>query len=98
MDKYTIVLLDFLIDKTWVVSTKGRIMKNKSDLNGHTTRVEQYLPLVHKIAARVAATYPTSAVFDIRDLINEGVVGLMQADNKFNDQLGVDFSVYARRR
>jgi RNA polymerase sigma factor for flagellar operon FliA len=35
---------------------------------------------------------------DVRDLINEGVTGLFEADERFEDDRGIPFAAYARHR
>lgn len=58
--------------------------------------VEEYRPLVVRIARQVKSRLPPSVNLD--DLIQEGMIGLLDAANKFNEQDGVAFEVYASFR
>lgn len=55
-----------------------------------------YLPLVKYIAGRIAIGLPKSVELD--DLINAGVVGLIEAHNNFDPTKGVKFESYASMR
>ena len=55
-----------------------------------------YLPLVKYIAGRTAIGLPKSVELD--DLINAGVVGLIEAHNNFDPSKGVKFESYASLR
>src|SRR5690554_5116196 len=55
--------------------------------------VEQYLPLVKKIAYHLKGRLPSS-VF-VEDLIQAGVIGLMEALQKYNVTQGASFETYA---
>ena len=56
----------------------------------------EYLPLVKYIAGRIAIGLPKSVELD--DLINAGVVGLIEAYNNFDTSKGVKFESYASMR
>ena len=58
--------------------------------------LEDYLPLVKYIAGRLAIGLPRSVEMD--DLINAGVVGLIEAYSNFNVEKGVKFETYASLR
>lgn len=55
--------------------------------------VEEYLPLVKKIAYHLKGRLPDS-VF-VEDLIQAGVIGLMEALQKYNADQGASFETYA---
>lgn len=55
--------------------------------------LEQYLPLVKRIAYHLKGRLPDS-VF-VEDLIQSGVVGLIEAMQKFNANQGASFETYA---
>ena len=55
-----------------------------------------YPPLVKYLAGRIAIGLPKSAELD--DLINAGVVGLIEAHNNFDPGKGVKFESYASMR
>jgi RNA polymerase sigma factor FliA len=58
--------------------------------------VTQYLPLVRFVAKRVHRRLPPGV--DLESLIHSGVVGLLQALDRFDPKRGVDFEIYARYR
>ena len=59
-------------------------------------QLEEYLPLVKFIAGRLAIGLPRSVEVD--DLINAGVVGLIEAYHNFDLSKGVKFETYASLR
>ncbi|MGL5152460.1 MAG: FliA/WhiG family RNA polymerase sigma factor [Clostridium sp.] len=58
--------------------------------------VKEYIPLVKYIASRV--TLGKSKYIEYEDLISYGMVGLVDAINKFDEGKGVKFSTYASLR
>ncbi|MCH9030727.1 MAG: FliA/WhiG family RNA polymerase sigma factor [candidate division Zixibacteria bacterium] len=52
-----------------------------------------YLPLVRSVAGRMAMGFPRSV--DLHDLINTGVIGLIEAFANFDPDRGVKFETYA---
>ncbi|MEE2657945.1 MAG: FliA/WhiG family RNA polymerase sigma factor [Candidatus Latescibacterota bacterium] len=63
---------------------------------GERGPLEGYLPLVKYIAGRLAIGLPRSVEMD--DLINAGVVGLIEAYHNFDVEKGVKFETYASLR
>src|SRR6188508_2276621 len=61
-----------------------------------TARVTASIPFVEKLARRVAATMPHS--IDIGDLVQDGVIGLIDAANRFDEARGIKFETFAERR
>lgn len=59
-------------------------------------RVIAGLPFVEQLARRVAATMPHS--IDIGDLVQDGVIGLIDAAQRFDDARGIKFETFAERR
>ena len=59
-------------------------------------RVVAALPFVEQLARRVAATMPQS--IDIGDLVQDGVIGLIDAANRFDEGRGIKFETFAERR
>jgi len=55
--------------------------------------LEQYLPLVKRIAYHLKGRLPDSVFVD--DLIQSGIVGLIEAMQKFNANQGASFETYA---
>src|SRR5881628_1623811 len=58
--------------------------------------IQEALPLIKHIAHRVAIRLPSNV--EIRDLINAGVLGLMDAIEKFEPERNVKFKTYAEVR
>src|SRR5688500_16519194 len=59
-------------------------------------RVEAGLPFVEALARRMAATMLHS--IDISDLVQDGVIGLIDAAHRFDDSRGIKFETFAERR
>ena len=59
-------------------------------------RVEAGIPFVEALARRMAATMPHS--IDLGDLIQDGVIGLIDAAHRFDDSRGIKFETFAERR
>lgn len=58
--------------------------------------VIEYLPMVKKVANKVAAYLPPHISRD--DLNSNGVFGLLEAVERYNAELGIPFSAYAGKR
>jgi RNA polymerase sigma factor FliA len=59
-------------------------------------RVVASIPFVEQLARRVAATMPHS--IDIGDLVQDGVIGLIDAAHRFDESRGIKFETFAERR
>ncbi len=59
-------------------------------------RVVATIPFVEQLARRVAATMPHS--IDIGDLVQDGVLGLIDAAHRFDESRGIKFETFAERR
>jgi len=59
-------------------------------------RVVASLPFVEQLARRVASTMPHS--IDIGDLVQDGVIGLIDAAHRFDESRGIKFETFAERR
>ena len=59
-------------------------------------RVVASIPFVEQLARRVAATMPHS--IDIGDLVQDGVIGLIDAADRFDEGRGIKFETFAERR
>jgi len=55
--------------------------------------ISRYLPLVKNVASRMAIGFPKSV--EVGDLINTGVIGLIEAFSNFDPSRGVKFETYA---
>jgi RNA polymerase sigma factor FliA len=58
-----------------------------------TSFIEEKIPFVQKIAGRVHRKLPPSVLKD--DLVSAGIIGLLDAANKFDASSGVQFEKYA---
>lgn len=58
--------------------------------------VEQYAPLVKKIGQHLLGRLPSSVLLD--DLIQAGMIGLIEASQKFDGSKGASFETYATIR
>jgi RNA polymerase sigma factor for flagellar operon FliA len=59
-------------------------------------RVEAGLPFVEALARRMASTMPHS--IDLSDLVQDGVLGLIDAAERFDEARGIKFETFAERR
>src|SRR3989442_15186786 len=59
-------------------------------------RVVASLPFVEALARRMAASMPNS--IDIGDLVQDGVLGLIDAAHRFDEDRGIKFETFAERR
>jgi RNA polymerase sigma factor FliA len=62
----------------------------------HSHRIVASLPFVEALARRMAASMPHS--IDIGDLVQDGVIGLIDAANRFDEERGIKFETFAERR
>jgi len=68
----------------------------KDSLKDRDEIIIEYAPLIKYIANRFALRLPPH--IDINDIVNSGVLGLMDAIEKFDTQKGVQFKTYAEFR
>jgi RNA polymerase sigma factor for flagellar operon FliA len=59
-------------------------------------RIVSGLPFVESLARRMAASMPNS--IDIGDLVQDGVIGLIDAAHRFDEDRGIKFETFAERR
>ena len=59
-------------------------------------RIEAGIPFVESLARRMAASMPHS--IDLSDLVQDGVIGLIDAAQRFDDSRGIKFETFAERR
>lgn len=59
-------------------------------------RVTAGLPFVEALARRMASTMPHS--IEVSDLVQDGVLGLIDAAQRFDDTRGIKFETFAERR
>ena len=58
--------------------------------------VQRFVPLVKRIAHHLMARLPASVLFD--DLFQNGMLGLLDAIERFEEGLGAQFETYATQR
>lgn len=80
---------------------KGLVKRYKQDTNGVDGRLRDqlimdYAPLIRFVAQRIAARLPSN--IDIDDLISAGVIGLMDAIEKYDPSRDNKFKTYAEFR
>ena len=59
-------------------------------------RIVSGLPFVEALARRMASTMPNS--IDIGDLVQDGMIGLIDAAHRFDEDRGIKFETFAERR
>jgi len=75
------------VQKDWVLFKKDNNPETRQRL------LEEYLPLVKSVAGRMAMGFPKSV--ELSDLVNTGVIGLIEALSNFDPARGVKFETYA---
>jgi RNA polymerase sigma factor for flagellar operon FliA len=70
--------------------------KNPEDLGSQEEIVDAYLPLVRLVAERIHRRLPPG--IDLGSLIHSGIVGLLEALQRYDPKRGVAFQTYARYR
>ncbi|MDP5009360.1 MAG: RNA polymerase sigma factor FliA [Glaciimonas sp.] len=67
--------------------------QGKIDKNAMLTK---YAPLVRRLALQLIARLPSSVELD--DMIQVGMLGLLDASNRYQDNMGAQFETYASQR
>src|SRR5262245_29481853 len=62
----------------------------------HRQRIAAGLPFVESLARRVAASMPRS--IELGDLVQDGMIGLIDAACRFDEDRGIKFETFAERR
>src|SRR5437773_2804117 len=75
--------------------SRGDLMRSQSAVS-QNRRVVAGLPFVEALARRMAASMPNS--IDIGDLVQDGVLGLIDAAHRFDEARGIKFETFAERR
>src|SRR5207237_2624232 len=63
---------------------------------GQNRRIVAGIPFVEALARRMASSMPNS--IDIGDLVQDGVIGLIDAAHRFDEDRGIKFETFAERR
>ena len=69
--------------------------KNTADANAQE-RISSGLPFVEALARRLASGMPHS--IDLSDLVQDGMIGLIDAAHRFDESRGIKFETFAERR
>lgn len=78
------------------VRTETPRVKEPEDLGSQEEIVDAYLPLVRLVAERIHRRLPPG--IDLGSLIHSGIVGLLEALQRYDPKRGVAFQTYARYR
>jgi RNA polymerase sigma factor for flagellar operon FliA len=78
-----------LKNDAFVYNARGTVERQKD-------YAKQYAPLVRRIAHQMIAKLPANVELD--DMIQAGMIGLMDAVNRFEESQGTQFEVYAASR
>ena len=70
--------------------------QGKIDKSGPSDLLTQYTPLVRRLALQLIAKLPASVELD--DLIQVGMIGLLDAASRYQDDRGAKFETYASQR
>lgn len=76
------------IQAVWMYDAEGNLDK--------ASLVESYAPLVKRIACHLLARLPASVQLD--DIVQNGMIGLLDAIDRFEDGMGAQFETYAVQR
>ncbi|KAA0876627.1 RNA polymerase sigma factor FliA [Nitrincola tapanii] len=68
-------------------------MYNQLEFNSSQDLIAQYAPLVKRIAQHLMARLPASVTLD--DLLQSGMIGLLEAARKYDPSKGASFETYA---
>ncbi|MXY16120.1 MAG: sigma-70 family RNA polymerase sigma factor, partial [Acidobacteria bacterium] len=59
-------------------------------------RIDTSLPFVQAMARRMASSMPHS--IDVADLVQDGMIGLIDAADRYDESRGIKFETFAERR
>ena len=71
-------------------------MSRQSQATHRKDRIAAGLPFVEALARRLAASMPHS--IDLGDLVQDGMIGLIDAAHRFDESRGIKFETFAERR
>src|SRR3979490_2423968 len=80
----------------YVLNEEKTIMRVHSVAPSQSRRIVAGLPFVEALARRMAASMPNS--IDVGDLVQDGVLGLIDAAKRFDEGRGIKFETFAERR
>jgi RNA polymerase sigma factor for flagellar operon FliA len=71
--------------------------KQSGDMQAHERLCERYLPFVKRLVGRMEIYFGDGAM-DKSDLVHAGVIGLIDAIEKYDPARSIEFAAYARQR
>ena len=71
-------------------------MRRQIRTKAQQQRIAKGLPFVEALARRLAASMPHS--IDMGDLVQDGMIGLIDAAHRFDEKRGIKFETFAERR
>ena len=71
-------------------------MRKQVRTRAQQERIETSLPFVQALARRLATSMPHA--IDINDLVQDGMIGLIDATHRFDESRGIKFETFAERR
>ena len=71
-------------------------MRRRIRTKAQQERIAKGLPFVETLARRLAASMPHS--IDMGDLVQDGMIGLIDAAHRFDEKRGIKFETFAERR
>ncbi|PHX37521.1 flagellar biosynthesis sigma factor, partial [Pseudomonas sp. NZIPFR-PS5] len=75
------------------MTASGYRMYSKSSKDSQYELIERYAPLVKRIAYHLLARLPASV--QVEDLIQAGMIGLLEVSTKYDSTKGASFETYA---
>src|SRR5438876_2226007 len=78
------------------VPRRDRMRAQPTVAVSQSRRIVAGIPFVEALARRMAASMPNS--IDIGDLVQDGVIGLIDASHRFDEDRGIKFETFAERR
>ena len=72
------------------------LVRKQVQTNAQRERIAAGLPFVEALARRMVASMPRS--IDVGDLVQDGVIGLIDAARRFDESRGIKFETFAERR
>jgi RNA polymerase sigma factor for flagellar operon FliA len=79
-----------------IAAIHEEIVMRAEPVAANQNRIVAGLPFVEALARRMAASMPNS--IDIGDLVQDGVLGLIDAAHRFDEERGIKFETFAERR
>ncbi len=73
-----------------------KVYQEQHEGSSREETITRYLPLIKKIAGKLSIALPPS--LDEEDLVGSGIIGLLEALDRFDASRGVQFSTYATWR